>query len=74
MKIYQYFNMVLCSFIVFIFVFVISGESSISFIIAICSFPVFVSLKKKMNYHDTKVDMDNIKKYYDERNDNSDNK
>ena len=68
MKIYQYFNMFLCSLILFVFIFVISNNFGVALIFAIISFPIFVSLKKKMNYHDSKVDMQNIQRYFDEQN------
>lgn len=68
MKVYQYFNMFLCSLIVFVFLFVISNNFGISFFISFISFFVFVFLKKKIIEHDTKVEMRNIEKYFNDKN------
>lgn len=68
MKVYQYFNMFLCSLIVFVFLFVISNNFGISLFISFILFFVFVFLKKKMIEHDTKVEMRNIEKYFNDKN------
>ena len=68
MKVYQYFNMFLCSLIVFVFLFVISNNFGVSLFISFILFFVFVFLKKKMIEHDTKVEMRNIEKYFNDKN------
>ena len=71
MKIYQYFNMFLCSLILFVFIFIISNEFGVAFIFSLISFPFFIILKKKIIYHDVKVEMQNIKKYFDDEDKNN---
>ena len=68
MKVYQYFNMVICSIVFFVFMYIITGYFYVSLILGVFSFFPFCWIKKAIVKHDINTDLNIIDEHYSDNN------